>query len=548
MVVVDGRGLLRDNQTQPFGVRWLHQRSEMTCRFALSGVVLYAVVAATGCAGSEPTPSSNSTASPAPTPAPPAAARPEEVDEPLPPSQLETQLPEGVREVLLKPSTGDFDEIIKRRLVRVGVTFNRTLYFVDKGEPRGVAYEYGRLMEERINEKLGRGNMKVFVFFVPMSRDKLLPALNDGLIDFAVGHLTITPERLKLVDFTDPSRTNVNEIIVTNRQSPSIASVEDLSGRTVFVRKSSSYYQSLLALNKKLEANGKPAIRIDPAPENLDDDDLLEMVNAGLLPAIIVDDYLAKFWAKVFPDIVLHQHLAVRSGGSLGIAVRKNNPKLRAALNGFMGKYGLGSAFGNQIERRYLVDTRYVKNAASDAERKKFAVVVDLFRKYSDQYSQDFLLMAAQGYQESGLDQAARSHVGAIGIMQVMPATGKDMNVGDITKLEPNIHAGVKYMQRLSDTYFKDEPLDPLNRGLMTFASYNAGPGRIRQLRKEAQRRGLNPNVWFGNVEQIASERIGRETVTYVSNIYKYYVAYRLVLEENERRVSAKKALKTSGK
>jgi membrane-bound lytic murein transglycosylase MltF len=208
-----------------------------------------------------------------------------------------------------------------------------------------------------------------------------------------------------------------------------------------------------------------------------------------------------------------------------------------------MERNGLGTAFGNTVDRRYLHDTKYVKNAASDAERKKFMAVIDLFRKYSEKYSMDFLLMAAQGYQESQLNQNARSHVGAIGIMQIMPATGKTMGVGDITKLEPNIHAGVKFMRSMADSMFKDEPIDPLNKGLLTLAAYNAGPGRIRQLRRETERRGLDPNVWFGNVEQVVSARVGRETVNYVGSIYKYYVAYRLVVEGNERRTAAKASI-----
>ncbi len=151
--------------------------------------------------------------------------------------------------------------------------------------------------------------------------------------------------------------------------------------------------------------------------------------------------------------------------------------------------------------------------------------------------------MAAQGYQESTLDHSVRSPVGAIGVMQVMPATGKELKVGDISKVEPNIHAGVKYVRFMMDQYFKDEPMDNLNKALMTFAAYNAGPGRVRQLRREAEKRGLDPNVWFGNVERIASERIGRETVTYVSNIYKYYVTYRLLTEQQARRDAAKAAV-----
>jgi len=504
--------------------------------------VVGAALTMTACGGSEPAaPGPQAPAAAAPAPSTPVPAQEEE---PLPPSALETDLPEGVREAIFRPFTGDFAEMVKRRLIRVGVTFNRTFFFLDKGVQRGIAYDYGRIMEERLNTVLKTGNMKVFVALVPLPRDMLLPALVEGKVDVVAAQTTVTPEGQKVVDFSDPTRTNVNEILVTARGVPAAASVEDLSGREVFVRKTSSYHRSLLALNEKFKAQGKTPVAIEAAPENLEDDDLLEMVNAGLIPAVVVDDYLANFWKKVFPNLTIHEHVAVRTGASLAVAFRKNSPQLAAALNKFLGNYGLGTSFRNQVERRYLVSTTYVKNSASDAERKKFMVVVDLFRKYSDRYSLDFLLMAAQGYQESTLNQDAKSPVGAIGIMQVMPATGRDLKVGDITQLEPNIHAGVKYMRTTMDAFFKDEPMDNLNKALFTFASYNAGPGRVRQLRREAEKRGLNPNLWFGNVEVIASERIGRETVTYVGNIYKYYVAYKLIVEEMERRAAAKATMK----
>ena len=126
--------------------------------------------------------------------------------------------------------------------------------------------------------------------------------------------------------------------------------------------------------------------------------------------------------------------------------------------------------------------------------------------------------------------------------MQVMPATGKELKVGDIKQEEPNIHAGVKYMRFMIDQYFANEPMDRLNKALFAFAAYNAGPGRVRSLRKEAAKRGLDPNVWFNNVEVVASEKIGRETVTYVSNIYKYYIAYKLITEDAEERRKAREA------
>ncbi len=398
--------------------------------------------------------------------------------------------------------------------------------------------------EDELNKTLKTGNMKINVVFVPVPRDLLLPGLVSGRIDIVVAQITKTPERLKLVDFANATRTNVSEIVVTGPGGAAIASTDDLSGQQVFVQKTSSYYQHLLDLNEQLKARGKPPIVVREASENLEDDDLLEMVNAGLIPATVVDDYIAEFWKKIFTDLTVHPDVTVHGGGELAPAIRKNSPKLAAALNAFIGKYGLGTAFGNVIEKRYLVNTSFAKNATSKGQRARFESMVRLFRKYGSEYKIDFLLAAAQGYQESTLDQGKKSPAGAVGVMQLLPATGREQKVGDIQKLEPNIHAGVKYMRFMMDQYFKDDPMDDLNKGLMTFASYNAGPGKIRQLRKEAADRGLNPNVWFGNVEQVASERIGRETVTYVANIYKYYIAYRLVMEQGQRRDVAKAAMK----
>ena len=473
------------------------------------------------------------------------AAPIEQVETPLPPSVLETQLPPSVREAVLKPFTGDVDSLVKRRVVRIGVAFNRTFYYVDKGVPRGIAYEYGQLMEARLNKYFRTDNSnKIHVIFLPLPRELLLPALIDGKVDLVAAQVPVTAELRPHVAFSDPTRTNVRQILVTGPAGPAIRSIEDLAGKEVFARELGGYSQGLRTLNEYFTGHGMPPVVIREAPPTLEDDDLLEMVNAGLIPALVVDDYLAVFWKKVFRKLIVHDSITLHAGGTLAIAVRNNNPQLLAALNTFMGKYGLGTAFGNRVNRDYLVNATYAKSATSAEGRKSFLAVVALFRKYSARYNMDFLLMAAQGYQESRLHQWARSPVGAIGIMQIMPETGKLLKVGDITQLEPNIHAGVKFMSDLRNRNFANEPMDDLNKGLFSFAAYNAGPNRVRQLRQEAERRGLNPNVWFGNVEQIASERIGRETVTYVANIFKYYVAYRLVLEETERRAAAKAAVK----
>jgi membrane-bound lytic murein transglycosylase MltF len=454
------------------------RRSVGIARAAL--VLLVGLVAGSGCSGkkdaSEPTgPAATATQPGAETVAPVAA-----VDEPLPPLPYESALGEDIRARIDEPFTGDLDEMVERRIVRVGVAYNRTLYFVDQGMQRGAAFEYGKLMEDELNKRRKTGNLKVVFWYVPLPRDRLLPALVDGKVDMVIAQLTVTPERQQLVDFTNPTRSNVNEIVVTGPGAPTIASIDDLAGQEVFVRKSSSYYQSLLALNERLKAAGKPPVSVRPAPENLEDDDLLEMVNAGLIKIIVVDDFLAEFWKQVLTDLTLHETVALRSGGTLAVAIRKGSPQLAAGLNAIIAEHGLGSAFGNTMEKRYLQSTKFVRDATAEAERQKFVALVELFRRYSDQYDVDYLLMAAQGFQESGLDHSVRSPVGAIGVMQVMPATGKDLAVGDISKLEPNIHAGVKYMRWVMEEYYKDEPMDRLNKGLFAFASYNAGPGRIR--------------------------------------------------------------------
>ena len=479
--------------------------------------------------------------------APPAAASitPPADGAPIPPTKSPFDaLPDALQKVLDQPFSGDLDAQIKRRTIRVGVTYNRTHYFVDEGQERGLAYESLKNFEEALNTERKTGNLKVHVVALPMTRDQLYPALASGKVDMVAAMVTVTPEREKLVAFSTPTRTDVKEVVVTGPGAPSIASLDDLAGQEVFVRKGSIYDESLAALNKQLQGRGKPPVVIVAAPNELEDDDILEMVNAGLAPITIVDDFLANFWSKIFTDLKVHNDLAVRSGGILAVAFRKDNPQLRDAVNGWIKKHGKGDGFRNVVERRYLENMKYAKSAGSEAERKKFEAVINLFKKYGDEYDVDYLLMAAQGYQESTLDQEVKSPVGAIGVMQVMPPTGKELNVGDITLLENNIHAGVKYMRFMVDRYYKDEPMDNLNKALMTFASYNAGPGRVRQLRREAKERGLDPNVWFGNVERIASERIGRETVTYVSNIFKYYVAYRLLTEQQARRDAAKASVK----
>jgi membrane-bound lytic murein transglycosylase MltF len=443
-----------------------------------------------------------------------------------------------------KPWSGDFDQMVERRQIRVLVPFSRTLYFNDKGRERGLTADLVRDFERYINQKYKTGNRPITVYLTPTTRDKLLSGVNGGLGDIAAGNLTVTEERLKAVDFVAPKDLrDVSELVITGPKSPAIAVVEDLAGKTVHVRKASSYYESLVALNERFRQAGKPEVKLTLVPDALEDEDMLEMLNAGLLEAIVVDDWKAKMWAQVLPKVKVNEAVAVHSGGKIGWAIRKGSPKLEAAINDF---------YTNFVKKQGLVEYRFkqsykrvkqIKDPTGTAESKRFEQTLALFQKYGEKYGFDALMLAAQGFQESQLDQNAKSHVGAIGVMQVMPATGAELKVGDVRAIEPNIHAGAKYMDQLMTRYFTEAKFDEQNRTLFAFAAYNCGPGNMAKMRKEAAKRSLDQDHWFNNVELVTAEKIGVQTTTYVRNIYKYYVSYKLFMDAGERQQKAREQL-----
>jgi membrane-bound lytic murein transglycosylase MltF len=447
------------------------------------------------------------------------------------------ELDKRLDQLQLKKWTGDFDVMEEKHAIRVLVVHNKMLYFFDKAHHRGVNVDLFNEFEKFINKKQKTGTVKIKVVFVPVQRDQLFTSLIEGRGDIAASNLTITQNRKELVDFSDPLLTGVKEILVTGPDQPEIKSLEDLAGREVLLRKSSSYYQHVVALNDTFKKKGFKPINIIEASELLEDSDLLEMVNAGLIPMVIMDGHMANFWVQIFKNITLYPDIAVNTGGEIAWAFRKNSPQLAEVVNEFVKTVKKGTLLGNIIFKRYLKENKWARNSLSPEEIKKFEELVTLFKTYADRYDFDYLMTGALAYQESQLDHSSKSHVGAVGIMQLLPTTAADKNVGipDILDLENNIHAGHKYLRFLQDRYFSDPQIDTLNRYLFSFAAYNAGPAKVARLRKEARESGLDPNVWFQNVEIIAAKRIGRETVQYVSNIYKYYISYKLALEKTGR-------------
>jgi len=438
--------------------------------------------------------------------------------------------------------TGGLQEMIERRAIRVVVVPTRTQYWIHDGRPIGIEYERLRAFEQWLNRRhdTEHRHLAVHIVYVPTRRDDLIPALIEGRGDIAVGMLTATDERLEQVDFAGPFLKDVYEIPVTNESHPPLGSVDELAGRRIVVRRSASYWSHLQQLSERFVAEGREPIDVEPASEYLTDDDLLEMVAAGLIEMTVVDRYAARLWKLVFEGLRLHEDAAVNEGGQLGWLIRKDSPALKAEIDAFARTHGQGSLFGNSVLQKYTGSTRFVDNALSDDDLTRFRGTYSLFEKYASKYSLDPLLLVAQGYQESRLRQSARSRAGAIGIMQVLPSSGRALEVGDIDELEPNIHAGAKYVRRIIDTHFPDPEIDELNRTLFAFAAYNAGPARVKAWRRRASERGLDPDVWLNNVELIAAERIGSETVTYVANIYKYYVAYTLAAHAVEMRREAR--------
>ena len=438
--------------------------------------------------------------------------------------------------------TDDLDGMIQRRVIRVLAPHNRMLYFYDGAQARGATYDAMMEFEQFLNRKYRFRRRPIRIMMIPTSRDQLISKLQNGYGDIAAGNLTITPDRQKLVDFSNPVARNITEIVVTGPGGPKLETVEDLADETVHVRASSSYYQSLLDLNHRFKQQGRPPVKLVSVPEYLEDEDLLEMVAAGMVPTMVLDSSKGEFWSQVFPEARFHNEITLRTGGTVGWAFRKNSPQLEQVVNEFVSQHKQGTLLGNMLINRYFKENKWIRNSLAGEERRKLEAEIHLLKKYSKMYNLDWLMVAALAYQESGIDQDKRSAQGAVGIMQILPSTAADKNVAvpEIENKENNIHAGVKYLRFLMDRYFNDGQMDDVNRTLMTFASYNAGPAKVALLRREATKSGLESDIWFNNVEIIASKKIGRETVQYVSNIYKYYVGYRLVLDQLELKANQK--------
>ncbi len=450
--------------------------------------------------------------------------------------------------IMKTPWKGDLDEMAKRRIVRVLVPFRRPEFFYMEGRPVGILQEAFQELETVLNSKYKTtAANRIIVGLWPTPMDQMRERMAAGYGDIAAGSISITEANKTLADFTLPLVTGLKIIPVTGPGAPELKSVEDLSGKEVWVMPQTRMKKDLDDLNARLKSQGKAPAKIRETDPVLEPGDVLELVNTGVYPVALMQSMQAEFWAQVFSSIKAHTDLTIAEDVQLAWAIQKGTLQLKAYLDDFIKTHGIGTAFGNTVMRRYLKEAKYVRNATEVSEMKKFQATLPHFKKYSAQYNLDYLLMAAQGYQESRLDQSAKSQVGAVGIMQVMPSTAATapVNIKNIETEENNIQAGVRLMKFLIEDHFNEPGLDIINRMLFAMASYNAGPAKIERCRTLAKNMGFDPNKWFNNVEVSAAKVIGRETTQYVANIYKYYLSYRLAAETLQRRQEAgKKAVK----
>lgn len=424
-----------------------------------------------------------------------------------------------------EPYFGDLPELESKGVIRVLVAADLGFYYVEDGKPKGILAELLYHFEKQLKQRSSYFNLQV----IPVHRDELIPSLEKGYGDLIVANLTITDSRDQLIDFSLPVLKDVRELLVTNKSIPPLQNLIEMSGKEVWVRASSSYFESLQALNHQLDSQGLPPVIVRFVEETLQDIELIELVNQGHIQATVLDSHKTELWLKVMDNIQVHDALPLRSNGQIAWAMREQSPKLEAFVNQYLKTSRSGTLLGNVIYGKYLDNTRWLKKILNPNHINRLESLSGIFSQYSMQYSFDPLMMSAQGFQESGLDQSKVSHKGAVGVMQVLPSTAKDPNVNipDIYQVDNNIHAGVKYMRFLKDRYFSDETISPDNQVYFSLAAYNAGPANIRKMRRLASQQGYDPNKWFKNVEIITRRHIGREPVHYVANINRYFVIYK---------------------
>lgn len=418
--------------------------------------------------------------------------------------------------------TDDLPGLKERGRLRMLTRNNPLTYFIHRG--RQVGFEY-----ELIKGFAARHELRLDIV-IPDSHADLLTYLNEGKGDLVAAAMTITAPRQELAAFSRPYN-EVDELVVVRADQDSITALGDLAGRTLHVRRSSSFYTTLEALQDSI------GLKVVAVSDTVETEEILAGVEEGLYDITLSDSNLL--------DVEIAYGRRLKAAFSikptvLGWAVRKGNPELLAALDRYVQEERGGLLF-NMMKKRYFKNKRTIAKAKDSLRvdlSGRLSPFDDLVKKHARRYNQDWRLIMAQMYQESKFDPKATSWVGALGLMQIMPETGRELGFADLRDPEQNIHAGVKYMHQLVERFDPALPME--ERVRLALASYNVGYGHVLDARQLAREKGWNPDKWFGHVERAMKllakpayyKRArygfcrGGQPVHYVRNVQSMYDAY----------------------
>jgi len=429
--------------------------------------------------------------------------------------------------------TDDLDVIKKRKTLRVITRNNAASYFLWRGELLGFEYELVKAFAHQ-------HNLRLEIISAP-SHEAQIPMLLEGKGDIIASFLTVTDKRKDLGVVFSHAHHKASEIIVTRADDNSIETVDDLAGRSIYVRQSSAYWESL----QKLQDLGHK-FKLLAAPENMETEEIIAQVASGKYDLTLADNHLLDIELTWRNDI--QATLVLGDVRENAWAMRNNNPLLVSAVNKFIKKQ-YRSLFYNITYQKYFKNAHKIKkyrNQRIDLNPDGTLSPYDILaKKYAQKFDFDWRLIVAQMYQESRFNPKAKSWVGAQGLMQVMPRTAKEMGISNLKQPEAGIKAGVQYLDWVRDRF--EAELNVKDRMWFTLAAYNAGQGHVKDARRLARQQGLNPNKWFDNVEKamllLSKKKFyrkarhgyvrGSEPVNYVRDIRSRYRAYIRLANDN---------------
>jgi membrane-bound lytic murein transglycosylase MltF len=426
--------------------------------------------------------------------------------------------------------------VLDKRFLRVLTSRNAFDYFIHQGQRGGYQYEMVEAFTRFLNRRHleGRGELPIQFELIPVDDDQLIPMLSEGAADLIAARLTITAARAERVRFSRPYR-SVNELVVTHDETPPIDSAEGLSGRVVAVRKSSSYHESLVRLNREITSAGREPLQVELVDDALETERILELVAARRFPYTVADSMVAELAVEMRPRLRIVDGVTLRTQGELAWATGFEASDLLAEMNAFLASYEQGSLLGNMAARKYFEAESKLAARLDEERDATLSEFDDLFKRHAERFGLHWLLVAAMAHQESRFDPMARNRSGAVGLLQIKPSTAREPYVA-IPEVEgtehasENVEAGLKYLIWIKQRYFDSvAEMREKDRLRMALAAYNAGPRTVMRARNRARKLGHDPNRWFRNVELALLDMRKVEPVKYVSEINQRYLAYLLL-------------------